>query len=774
MRFTLRPFQDKAVAEVMEAIAEWAKATTDLGRGPSDVDANPIPLLPHLTAITGAGKTPILAKIIGSLGPAVVLWTSNREVVISQSVEKLNNDYRVFFPPDTTIIGERPTPDQWAAMLSSIEGTFVWCRSVASWNAPNDEARGTDAARQTIHRPAPDSGDPRSYWEQLADPDTRKRPLWVVYDESQGQTDVQLDQLLELSPVGVLAASGSPHFSARVDALREILKGSAIWGPIAAKAMVVVPTEEVAKEGLLKTIIELDDLHTDEASRVKAALDQYEAIKKEARRGKINLNPRVLFVTEESDKPRKAAGEARPVILWRLLTERHGISPTQVAVATSTKELPVGAERVNDLGQLRERHRFLIFNKRFQEGWDDAEAYIAFFDGETKSAQRITQIIGRIIRQPGQRAFAGRPALNTATIFLSSPDTKFAAIVEDIRKHLVDQYGRDENDEANVTVRTRAQRPAAVPLRAQAAGLDLPVWVLEARADRLAPAFERIAVAGRSPYSDMDREAAGRLTRRSIVLTEKQKTLAAQTIAIGEHIRSSNRDFLLDRVGSLSGRAFSALPEAIVAGPMFEQDSAMLSAAQRDLGEKAVRYVADFENTVEFAKEADPTRATWRPQALQPTQPAVLRFTRSLHASYPESRAFLNPDEREMATALDATGEGWWIRNPPSASMGGYGLPMPIKIAGSENFYPDFLWWVDGKCFAVDTTGLHILKAKVRGKLLALGTPKIALVTRGTVGPTFDTNEDEGGWTLVLPGPNEARRLLFDDLAALLADLRRG
>ncbi|MFS8084868.1 MAG: hypothetical protein ACMG6H_04505, partial [Acidobacteriota bacterium] len=713
------------------------------------------------------------SKIIGSLGPAVVLWTTNREVVVSQTVNKLNDDYRVFLPAATTIVGEQPTPDQWGALLASTEGVFIWCRSVASWNAPNDEGRGTEAARQTIHRPAPDSGDARSYWEQLADLNTRKRPLWVVYDESHGQTDVQLDQLLDLNPVGVIAASGSPHFSAKVDALRETLRGSSTWGPIAEQAMVVVPTSEVAKAGLLKTIIELDDVHTDNASRIKAALDQFEAIKKEAHDGRITLNPRIIFVTEESDRRGGTAGDPAPVAIWKLLTERFGVDPTQVAVATSTKELPQGAERVSDLSQLRERHRFLIFNKKFQEGWDDAEAYIAYFDGETKSSQRIKQIIGRIIRQPGQRAFAGRPLLNTASIFLSSPDTKFASIVEDIRKHLVEQYGTDDNDQPNVSVRTRAERPATVPLRRGSPSFTLPAWILEARTDRMASAFEHIAVAGRRLYSDTDRAAAGSLTRRAIDLTEKQKNIAAQTIAIGRHIRSNNRDFFLDRVRSLSSRAFSTIPESRVSGPMFEQDSAMLSAAQKDLGELALRYVSEFEDRVDYAKNPDRAQDAWSPRALEPTYPAVLAFSRSLHPSYPDNRSFLNPDEMEMAAALDATGEGWWMRNPPSSSMGGYGLPMPIKVGGSENFYPDFLWWVDDTCFAVDTTGLHILKAKVRGKLLSLQLPKVALVTRGKVGPAFDSLEDKTGWTLVLPGPVEARRLHSDDLAALLADLRR-
>lgn len=50
----------------------------------------------------------------------------------------------------------------------------------------------------------------------------------------------------------------------------------------------------------------------------------------------------------------------------------------------------------------------------------------------------------------------------------ASPDEKFQGIVEGIRAHLVEEYGRDETGRLNVDARTRAERPAAVPIRAEA------------------------------------------------------------------------------------------------------------------------------------------------------------------------------------------------------------------------------------------------------------------------------------------------------------------
>lgn len=254
-------------------------------------------------------------------------------------------------------------------------------------------------------------------------------------------------------------------------------------------------------------------------------------------------------------------------------------------------------------------------------------------------------------------------------------------------------------------------------------------------------------------------------------LTDTEKRIVTQVEKIGHHIRSLDRDYFLDRVRALSREAFDRLPEAAVSGPMFDQTSAALSAAQDELRTQAIGYVGDFEERVSYVREPDPERDTWRPKALEPTRTATLAFGHSVHELYPDAPSFLNIDERAMAQALDTVGDGWWMRNPPTRAMGGYGLPMPVQVGGSQTFFPDFLWWTHGTCYAVDTTGVHILPPKVRGKLLLLAMPHVALVTRGRVAPSLDTQEDKAGWTLVLPGAAGPRRTHHDDISDLLQQL---
>lgn len=71
MSVTLLDFQAQAAAQLSEAADEWVNAYAH--NGVQYIGRTPIPFLGHLKAVTGAGKTPILTKVVGDLQNAVVL-----------------------------------------------------------------------------------------------------------------------------------------------------------------------------------------------------------------------------------------------------------------------------------------------------------------------------------------------------------------------------------------------------------------------------------------------------------------------------------------------------------------------------------------------------------------------------------------------------------------------------------------------------------------------------------------------------------------------------
>lgn len=766
MSFDLRSFQKVAVEQLRESAIDWVNAVGQHGP-PKASRTQVIPLLAELTAITGAGKTPILADVIGGLGPSIVFWTTKSSFLVAQTIEKLNDVYRPFLPYGARVIGEMPGPAEWRALLEDAEGTTIWVQTVASWNSA-DIAKNTEAAKLSLHRPRADLGILTSPWEMLGDRAARARPLWVVYDEGHGQTAVQLDQLIDLNPAGIFAATATPVPSERIHTLRLALKADEVFEPIAERARVRVNTAEVAAAGLLKTTILVEDLDLDEPSKipyVAGRLDQLDAI---IASEQVQLRPRALYIVEQSNLKKGEKGEPPPVVIWNAL-RRHGVPASAIAVATATTELPEEAERITEFSALRARHRHVIFNKQLQEGWDDPEAYIAYFDGDTASALRISQLLGRVVRQPQGRHFVAK-ALNSAHLFVSSPNEKFDGTVRDLQKSMLATYGTDDDGGPTIRVETKKSAPPAIELRDGIPDLSLPLWTLAGK--NLGPLFERLKSESTRTFDAPNLAAPGQARTLAFDLSDDDREIQQAFAAVGQNIQSSNQAFFLDRVGSLSRQARLALnAAAVLSGPMWSQTASAHSQAQQTLATLAREYVDGYESRVVYVRDPRPEGA-WRPAAFVPRTTEVFGFQHSVHLQYPNSPSAFRGEELEFARALDAS-DGAWARNFDRASLNGYGIVTPTQVGSSGAFYPDFLWWVDGACWAIDTTGAHILATKVRGKLLAIDEPKIALVTIGRISADWQRSETKDGWTLVrAAGAIEPKPVHFDDLPSLLANLR--
>lgn len=297
MTFELLEFQTEAVERMREASIEWMDAIRLQQRPPVTLDGDAIPLLGQLKAITGAGKTPILASVVGGVGPAIVFWTTKSRIVVQQTAEKLRTVYAPLLPEDVVILEEMPTPDQWRDLFEQETGVTIWARTVASWNEPDEERRGDDDARLSLHRPAPDIGDDRTLWDQLANVSARHRPLWVVYDEGHGQTTVQLDQLLNLTPMGIIAASATPIVSERWRALSDQVQASRIWGPLFAKGQVEVATGDVARAGLLKNRVMVHDLNIEDTGRIDVVVARFRELSGIAEEANAGVTPRALYIS---------------------------------------------------------------------------------------------------------------------------------------------------------------------------------------------------------------------------------------------------------------------------------------------------------------------------------------------------------------------------------------------------------------------------------------------------------------------------------------------
>ncbi len=89
-RDNLKPFQLKAAGELSQMLRIYPSPPF---RKKYDSDSGELlPFLCRLKAITGSGKTPMLALAAADLRDAIVLWTTNRGAVISKRVYRKGLD----------------------------------------------------------------------------------------------------------------------------------------------------------------------------------------------------------------------------------------------------------------------------------------------------------------------------------------------------------------------------------------------------------------------------------------------------------------------------------------------------------------------------------------------------------------------------------------------------------------------------------------------------------------------------------------------------------
>ncbi|BBZ08924.1 hypothetical protein MDOR_30930 [Mycolicibacterium doricum] len=561
-------------------------------------------------------------------------------------------------------------------------------------------------------------------------------------------------------------ASATPVMNDRFSKWAEALEaGEGGWRNLLTAGVARVRTRDVVEAELLKTTVELIDFQSGTDESLIGVLETMTRLRTAADDAGATVHPRAIYVVERSNSPRGSIEEPPPVKIWRFI-RANGVPADEIAVYTDTKDLPEEAEKISSLSGLHDRYRHVIFNQTLQEGWDDPEAYVCYFDGVTRSYVRIKQIVGRVLRQPGAQHFADE-ILNTATLILNVPAESYDAVVSELRAEMRLYAPEDEPDVPLIKVKTRKDPLPSIPLKKEwQERLTLPKRTL--RAPSMSAAVRAIG-ARASEWPEESLGAPGR-GRRTVVSLEREEQERDEYLDVVRSARTQNGVYLRRHIQNRNRGCLNAIHPDTFRGDGYQQFSCLGSVAQTELKVLGDRVVEMYETGVEYQDDPDPDTATFTVGEYRPRGKDMAAFKRAAHGEY--STNDLNNDEREFAVALDALNVGVWVRNPATAAQG-FGIPLPAKVDESTKFYPDFLWWVDeGLCWAIDTTGKHLLNAKVRGKLIALDHPRVALVVRGHVDLTTNTLSSKSGWTLVRARPNvTASGEVFDELPSLLERL---
>lgn len=767
MAIELFQFQQDAASQMADRFVDYAKEPIVMGRRANVRD---VPFYQALSSITGSGKTAILAQAVSEIValseiPPVILWLSKGKVVVQQSYANLadGGKYDHLLPDITVRLLSEYDPE----VVANSTEALLYFATVGTFNR-------RDRENSNLKIFAFDTDDIESTrWEALKARETaegQRRPLVVVYDEAQNLSDQQTTLLLEQQPAVFLLASATLRFPAQFDV--EVIQPLRQQGEYKDEDLITsVRSSTVVASGLVKGMIALDGLNAPMEETVSEMLSDMREAEDDAKAEGLSFAPKAIYVcntnvlahdASQTDDPKRPFDQrqAPPILIWRYLTEQCGVPAEDVAVYADLKrhkDFPLPADFTLYSGGERDYedfvagdYRHIIFNQTLQEGWDDPSVYFAYVDRTMDSSVQITQVVGRVLRQPGATHYQS-DRLNTAHFYVRvDRNDSFAHVVEEVRRGL----GGDVPEVRILTSPPGTEEPVSI---APKEGLVVPRTAID-NVPTVGPVEKVLAKVHDYSHDSVNTRGVGR--RRTV----------QQAIGAGEAVDSEWVDFeQSNRVNArwvfrreVARRYRPALMVMNTDTPKFDAKVGVGSSAYEGLRDNATDAVDEY---LRYAviKQLKP-----KPYSIGSTlvrRGSMETFKNAVHEGYDDLRPF----ELRFARALDETGLAW-ARN---RSQTGYKIPL-VTLGQTVWFFPDFLVWTDDTVLCIDTKGNHIVEGDARRKLLAIQphkdvptTIEVKFVTEGTWKADGTPDSKDGFSVLELGSGQDLKHFPFEDLESV-------
>ena len=232
--------------------------------------------------------------------------------------------------------------------------------------------------------------------------------------------------------------------------------------------------------------------------RLEAAARRHEA------EAGIYIRPICVIQVERTGREQRKPGFVHTDDVREYLLQHPGIAPEHIAVKTgSTDEL----KEVDDAGGLMSRDcpiRFIITKQALQEGWDCPFAYILTILTNPASRTGLTQLVGRILRQP-YASKTGVALLDESYVFCFS--RRGAEVLQEVRKGfglegLQGLEGRILEDDPTSPKETLTTRQRS-EYRAATRDFVLPAFMIEDTAGWRLVRYEA-DILSRLPWDEID------------------------------------------------------------------------------------------------------------------------------------------------------------------------------------------------------------------------------------------------------------------------------
>ncbi|TRZ88253.1 MAG: DEAD/DEAH box helicase [Methanosarcinales archaeon] len=238
------------------------------------------------------------------------------------------------------------------------------------------------------------------------------KPIIIIDEGHKAYSEIAQKTIRDFNPSIVVELSATP--------------------PQSSNNLVNISGQELNLEEMIKLDLhitnkaELDWKNTMLASVEKRNFLEQKAKEYEANTGEF-IRPICLIQVERTGKDQKGTRYIHAEDVKDYLIKQCGIPNEQIAIKSSEKDDIEGIELLSKDCQVR----YIITKHALQEGWDCAFAYILTILNNPGSELSITQLVGRILRQPKARKTKVKE-LDESYVFCFRP--KATEILENIRK----------------------------------------------------------------------------------------------------------------------------------------------------------------------------------------------------------------------------------------------------------------------------------------------------------------------------------------------------
>jgi len=175
--------------------------------------------------------------------------------------------------------------------------------------------------------------------------------------------------------------------------------------PQASNKLVEITGVELDREQMIKFDLHvINKASVDWKDTLLSSHNQLQLLQDKAREyeaaGGRYIRPICLIQVERTGKNQRDGKHIHAEDVREHLIEAMGVDPDEIAVKTGEKD---ELKEVDDIGGLMSRNcriRYIITRQALQEGWDCAFAYVLCVLTNPGSKMAMTQLVGRILRQP--------------------------------------------------------------------------------------------------------------------------------------------------------------------------------------------------------------------------------------------------------------------------------------------------------------------------------------------------------------------------------------